>query len=106
MEALLRYPPSQRRAKAQEWARRSHANRKPNEPDLYDAITRAKWDRKGAVICHGHTYKGDGSIIEWRIRWSVGGRSNQMDVVVNGRIHATAGKRRIDTWLKKHTLTH
>lgn len=87
MEALLRYPPSQRRAKAQEWARRSHANRKPNEPDLYDAITRAKWDRKGTVIRHGHTYKGDGSQLITFYSYIDMPNGEQTDVVVTAQIY-------------------
>ena len=103
MEALLRYPKHQRRAKAQEWAKWSHANRKPAELPLEDKIKRALWDRKGAVIREGVTYCGDGRIVQWAIRHSLAGKSNQLDVLVDGFLYLTAGKRRIELWIKKHT---
>lgn len=103
MEALLRYPTHQRQAKAQAWAKRSHANRKPAELPLEDQIKRALWDRKGTVIREGATYCGDGSIVQWAIRHSLSGKSNQLDVLVDGILYLTAGKRRIELWLKKHT---
>jgi hypothetical protein len=103
MEALLRYPPIQRRAKAQEWARRSHENRAPSELPHEDQVKRALWDRKGTIIREGVTYCGDGRIIQWCIRHSLHGKSNQLDVVIDGATYLTAGQRRIDMWLKQHT---
>lgn len=60
MQALLRYPKHQRRAIAQEWARRSQAvqamNRIARGPDAETLRKRALEDARGQIEREGCTY--------------------------------------------------
>ena len=65
--------------------------------DGVDADTlawRSKEDRRGTVLRSGCTYSATGRV-EWFVRHSIAGRSDQFDLVVNGVTVRTAGRRRI-----------
>lgn len=98
MQALLRYPKHLRRAKAQEWARRSNAvqaaTRMQREPDFHTARMRALHDARGTVLREGCTYTAAGSTA-WEVRRSIRGRINQLDLVANGAVVKTGGARRL-----------
>lgn len=98
MEALRRYPKSQRRAVAQEWARRSNAaqaqKRMERGPDAETVRKRALHDSRGQVLRSGVCYKA-GKEIAWQVRRSIHGRTNQLDLVSNGRVIQTCGKRNL-----------
>lgn len=98
MLALKRIPWRNRRAKAQEWARRSHApdskrvqRRLANGPDFTTILARALHDRRGQLVRRGHLYRGDGRVQAWRIVHSVTGRTDQYDIMLDGRLHLTGG---------------
>lgn len=98
MHALLRYPKNERRAVAQEWARRSNvaqsAAMMQREPDLETQRMRALHDAKGQVLREGCTYTAAGAI-NWQVRRSIAGRINQLDLVANSTIIKTCGRRRL-----------
>lgn len=104
MVALLRYPRNQRRAVASEWGRRSQrvqaARRIEQGPDAETLRARALHDRRGTVIREGVTYFGDGRVVQWCVRHSVAGRSDQFDIVADGRTWRTGGPRLIRRFMK------
>lgn len=98
IHALTRYPKSQRSAVASEWAHRSNAvQAKARLERGIDAETerhRALYDMRGQVLREGICYRG-GNEMHWQVRRSIHGRSNQLDLVSNGRVILTAGARRL-----------
>ena len=99
MQALLCYPRAERRAVAQEWARRSQAvqaeRRMQRGPDAETLRWRAAQDARGQIMREGVTYFGDGRVVRWCVRRSVAGRVNQLDVVVDGKVWRTTGSRAV-----------
>lgn len=89
LAALQRYPRAQRRAIAQEWAKRSHAAqataRMAREPDAETQRRRALDDQRGTVLRTGITYHPDGSTTPWQIVRARIGRVNQVEILVDGR---------------------
>ena len=84
-----------KRAKAR-WSR-------PQEREV-DADTvrwRALRDAKGKIEREGLTYFGSGATTTWKICRSVAGTSRQLDIIADGRLIKTAGKRRVDKILKR-----
>ena len=55
---------------------------------------RAKDGRRGTVLRLGCTYSATGRI-EWLVRHSIAGRSDQLDLVANGHVVKTVGSRRL-----------
>ena len=55
---------------------------------------RAKDGRRGTVLRLGCTYSAIGRI-EWLVRHSIAGRSDQFDLVANGHVVKTVGSRRL-----------
>jgi hypothetical protein len=104
LAALLRYPRSERRAVARDWGRRSQvaqaAKRMERGPNAETVRRRALHDARGDVIREGITYRGDGRIIPWCVRRALGGRVNQVEIVVDGRVWRTGGARRIAALLR------
>ena len=97
MHALSRYPKHLRSAKAREWGARGNASqqlaRMQREPDFETIRKRALHDARGQIVRQGITYHGSGRITEWQIQRSIHGRTDQFDIVANGRIWRTAGPR-------------
>lgn len=56
---------------------------------------RALHDARGTVLREGCTFFGDGRVVPWSVRRSLRGRTDQLDVVVSGRLWRTAGPRRL-----------
>jgi hypothetical protein len=108
LAALLRYPRPERRAVAQSWARRSHATqaaaRIARGPDADTLRRRALHDARGQIVRAGVTYFGDGRVVPWCVRRSMGGRVDQFDVIVGVRVWRTAGVRRVAGWLGRAVL--
>lgn len=103
LAALLRYPRSERRSIAQEWARRSNSAqaeaRLVRGPDADTLRARALGDARGQVLRDGCTYRA-GVITHWQVARSVAGRTDQRDVLVNGKLWRTCGPRRLPAWLR------
>jgi hypothetical protein len=101
MQALLRYPRSQRRAVAQAWARRSHAAeaaaRLARPPDAETERRRALDARRGQLVREGVTYRATGPVA-WRITHSLHGRSDQYDIHLDGKLWRTGGPQLIRRW--------
>lgn len=97
MHALLRYPKRERRAVAQECARRSNAvqaiSRIEHGSDAETVRQRALHDARGMVVREGTTYTATGET-HWQTQRSVLGRVDQYDLVANGQLVGTAGPRR------------
>lgn len=109
LAALLSFPRHMRKAKAREWARRSHVARmaKAAERDepMESAIWRAKQDARGQVLRHGVTYsaahpKGQ----SWTIVRSKRGRTNQVDLCIGSDLFATCGLRTLERGMKRAKL--
>lgn len=98
MDALLRYPKNQRRAVAQEWALRSQAVQQAKQiergPDTDTLRMRALHDAKGQVLREGCTYTAGGET-HWHVRRSLRGCTDQFDIVANGSVVRTCGRRRL-----------
>ena len=100
MNALFRYPKSNRREKARQWAHRSNASQasaridRPTDPETLRM--RALDDARGQVLRSGVCWK-EGKELHWQVRRSVLGRVNQFDLVSNGRVILTAGIRKLPT---------
>lgn len=96
MHALLRYPRSQRRAVACEWARRSNAGqalkRMERGPNAETMRWRALHDARGQVLAHGCRYSASGAVA-WEITRSRHGRINQVDLVISGQLFRTGSLR-------------
>lgn len=90
LAALLRYSKTKRRIVSQEWARRSQRTQATKRiecgPDAETVRHRVLYDARGAVLREGITYKGNGSVIPWRVRRAITGRVNQVEIVVGGRV--------------------
>lgn len=103
ISALYRYQKRERRAVAQEWARRSNVAQAASRIDRgVDAETlrrRALDDARGQVLREGVTYRASG-VTRWRVVRSVLGRTNQRDVILNGQLFKTCGPRRLPAWLR------
>lgn len=103
IRALHRYPRKERRAVAQEWARRSHAAQAAKRLTLgVDAETlrrRAMDDARGQLLREGRTYSAT-AITHWQIVRSVKGRTDQRDILINGEVFRTFGRRRLPAWLR------
>jgi hypothetical protein len=101
MQALLRYPRRQRSAVARDWGRRGlvaqAAARMARGPDAETRRRRTLEEWRGVVLRHGHTYRADG-IVAWEIRRSVAGRTDQYDIVTDGRLWRTGGVRMVQAW--------
>ena len=54
---------------------------------------------RGTVVREGVTYNGDGEVVSWCVRYSVGGRVDQFDMVVNGRVWRRGGARKVREWM-------
>lgn len=96
ISALYRYAKRERRAVAQEWARRSNAvqseARIARGPDAETVRMRALHDAKGQIVRQGCTYRATGTT-HWHVCRSVSGSVRQFDFVTNGRLKLTAGRR-------------
>ena len=84
-----------RKALGREWGLRSAKAWKPRDPDYETIRKRALDDRRGTVLREGMTYHGDGRITKWHIRHSINGRTDQFDLVANGRVWLCSGPRKI-----------
>jgi hypothetical protein len=97
LAAILRYPRRERRAVAQDWARRSHVaqagRRMESGPDADTLRRRALHDARGQVIREGVTYHGNGRVTPWCVRRSITGRVDQFDIVLAGVVSRTGGPR-------------
>lgn len=104
LAALRRYSREERRSVSQVWARRSlrvqRSARRTRGPDDVTVRWRARQDARGQVLREGHTYRATG-VVHWLVRRSVRGRVNQVDIVVDGRVWRTCGRRRCDRWLRR-----
>lgn len=56
---------------------------------------------RGGVEREGVTYFGRGAVTAWAVCRSVRGTTRQLDVIANGELVTTAGKRRVDQLLKR-----
>jgi len=106
MLALKRIPWRLRRAKAREWARRSHEARRANTlehgPNAETAYRRALDDARGQVLRHGVTYSAahpDGQ--PWTILRSKVGRTNQVDLHVGAVLAFTGCLRALERGMKR-----
>lgn len=85
-----------RRLRAQQMARRSNevqaAKRLTRDPDADTVMRRALHDARGTVIREGCTFTARGET-HWQVRRSLRGRTNQFDLVANGRVVKTCGRR-------------
>jgi hypothetical protein len=106
LAAHLRYPKSQRRSVAQEWARRSHevqqAARMERGPDFATLRARARHDARGQILRYGATYSAahpNGQ--PWAIIRSKEGRTNQVDLHVGSLLVRTCGLRDISRGMKR-----
>lgn len=97
ISALYRYPRGERRAVAQQWARRSHESQAKKRIERgVDADTlrsRTLDDARGQIVREGCDYHGNGETVHWRVIRSLKGRSDQFDFVANGVTKLTAGPR-------------
>lgn len=100
LAALLRYPRAQRSEIARTWGLRAAAARVAREPDLVTLRKRALHDRRGQIIREGVTYCATGHI-RWCVRHAVAGRSNQVEIVVNGRVWRRCSLRSALAYLQK-----
>ena len=89
--------------KRAEFSARLHAAKARKRAELgADADTlrkRALHDARGAVLHDGTTYE-NGIEKHWRVVRSVLGRTNQLDVLVNGALWRTCGPRHLPAWLR------
>jgi hypothetical protein len=53
---------------------------------------RALEDARGMVVREGCTYRASG-LTHWQVRRALGGRTDQFELVVNGRVRLRAGRR-------------
>lgn len=77
------------------WGLKSAASWKPQEPDAKTIRKRALHDRRGSVLTEGCTYHGDGSITKWLLRHAIFGRTDQFELVANGKVILTGSRRKI-----------
>lgn len=98
MHALTRFPRAKRSAKAREWGARGNASQADDRlargVDADTLHRRALDDRRGRIVRSGIITKA-ASVTMWEIRHSLRGRVNQYDVIFNGRLSRTCGRRGI-----------
>lgn len=103
ISSLYRYPKSMRRKVASVWGKRGAAARALTRVergiDAETAHRRALDDARGELIREGRTYSANGEQ-HWRIIRSIRGRTNQRDVIVDGKLFKTCGPRRLPAWLR------
>ena len=99
LAALQRYPRRLRSEIAREWGRRSQAvqasARMSREPDWDEMRMLSLQDRRGKVIREGITYRASGETT-WQVRHAIGGRTNQVEIVVSGRVWRRCSRRSAD----------
>lgn len=94
--SIPNYAPNSRRAEvSRQWHEAKAAKRRAREPDFETQRKRALDDARGTVLRDGVTYKSDGSVVHWQVRRSVGGRTDQFDIVADGSVWRTAGRRNL-----------
>jgi hypothetical protein len=84
-----------RNSKRELGRKRGLASAKAWRPSKADADTRMRRsldDARGQIVREGVCYKA-GKEIAWQVRRSVSGRSDQLDLVSNGRPIQTSGRR-------------
>jgi len=88
---------------ARSWANKRWANGYTGRDEyLEEAIARFKADRKGTHIAAGNT-----NAVPWLIRWSLAGRSDQVDLVRAGKVIKTCGPRHLPcAWMRKRVRDH
>lgn len=67
----------------------------PREPDYETIRGRALLDRKGQCVKLVRIVSLDGSIVDWVVRWSREGRSDQFDLCVAGKVVFTGGTKQV-----------
>lgn len=99
ISALYRYAKAERSVVAREWSRRAAVARRAacaeRGPDAETLAWRAKQDRRGLPV--RAIYSRGCEIV---VRWSVAGRSDQLDVILDGSLWRTIGPRRLPAWLR------
>lgn len=99
ISALYRYSKAERRAVAREWSQRAAVKRRAAcaecGPDTDMLRWRTKQDRRGLPV--RAIYSHNAEII---VRWSVAGRSDQFDLLLNGSLWRVCGPRKLPTWLR------
>ncbi len=107
MVALKRYPKRERRAVAQRWGRLGNEaqQRIRNErgPDADTMRKRALHDARGELVSDGASYI-NGKERSWQITRSFSGRTDQFDVVINGSLRDTCGRRKLCSTYGVRTL--
>ena len=102
ISALYRYPKAERRAVAREWSRRAAVKRRAacaeRGPDAETLAWRAKQDRRGLPVL---TIYSAGTVCT--VAHSVAGRSDQFDVMLNGSLWRTCGRRFLPIWARLNT---
>lgn len=73
-------------ASARAWA--------PREADADTLMRRALHDARGKVLREGVCWK-EGRELHWQVRRSIHGKVNQFDLISNGRVIQTCGKRQL-----------
>jgi len=91
--------PEAKRALGRQWGRLSAKAWTPQEPDADTVRRRALHDARGTTLREGVTYTAQGSI-NWSVTRSTVGRTDQRDVVVDGKIFKTCGSRKLPFWLR------
>ena len=74
---------------------------------LADADTlrwRALEDRRGALVRVVRIVAPDGSVADWVVRWSVDGRSDQLDVLSGGKVVFTGGTKQVGLMIGRKLL--
>ena len=97
--SLSYLPPRMRKAEGRRLGLLSAKRWKPKALSWYDTHMRALHDRKGKVIAEGTSYA-EGKEVAWVIRHSLNGRCDQFDVIVNGYLSRTCGRRAIPAHLR------
>ncbi len=99
ISALYRYPKAKRRAVAREWSRRAAVKRRDacvaRGADAETLAWRAKEDRRGLPVL---TIYSRGTMAT--VAHSVAGRSDQFDVLINGSLWRTCGRRFLPVWAR------
>ncbi len=96
MQALHRVPWGQTKERARAWGKlgldaqaRRRLERGPDADTIYGLMLEA---RRGKVIRHGITYANTGAK-EWAIVHSVEGRTDHVDLVIDGKVARTCALR-------------
>lgn len=93
--SIANYVPKHRRKAVSLMMHKAKAAKRIGQDIDADTLRmRSLWDAKGQVLREGVTYKSTGEVA-WAIARSIHGRINQIDVIVNGSVWATAGARRL-----------